>query len=182
MTSTTATTWSLPYSYRPRSVHSFCGTESEILPLQWRQRQAVSLVAQQQRKPSLVSWELAAGPVPCSDRRRVSLEPAVQSRTEMLQKSALKIYLLPRNLGSVLSNDFPLIVIIIIGNDLRLRGLNSLDRRGDRISSWISKSSTISDARYMGRAQSALLLSPSLLLEFYLLNGRRYGDRTFTTK
>ncbi len=34
----------------------------------------------------------------------------------------------------------------------------------------------------MGRAQSSLLLSPSLLLEFYLLNGRRYRDRTFTTK
>ncbi len=34
----------------------------------------------------------------------------------------------------------------------------------------------------MGCAQSALLLSPSLLLEFYVLNGRRYWDRTFTTK
>jgi hypothetical protein len=44
-------------------------------------------------------WELAAGPVPCCDRGRVSLEAAVQSRTEMLQKSALKIYRMPRNLG-----------------------------------------------------------------------------------
>jgi hypothetical protein len=76
--------------------------------------------------------------------------------------------------GSVLGNYFPFIVVIIIGNDLRLRGLNSLDRRGDRIRSWISKSRTISDARYMGRAQSALLLGPSLLLKIYLLNGRRY--------
>ncbi len=72
---------------------------NEILPLQWRPRRAVSLVALQQPRPSLVSWELAAGPVPCSDRWRVSLEPAVQSRTEMLQKRALKIYLMPRNLG-----------------------------------------------------------------------------------
>ena len=72
-------------------------------------------------------------------------------------------------IGSVLSNDFPLIVIIImIGNDLRLRGLNSLDRRGDGIrtytTKWISKSRTISNGRYMGCAQSALLLSPSLVL------------------
>ena len=29
----------------------------------------------------------------------MSLEPAVQSRTEMLQKSAVKIYLMPYNLG-----------------------------------------------------------------------------------
>jgi hypothetical protein len=58
-----------------------------------------SLVAQQQPRPSLVPWELAAGPAPCSDCRRVSLEPAVQLRTEMLQKSALKICLMPRNLG-----------------------------------------------------------------------------------
>ena len=75
-----------------------CGKETEILPLQWRLRQAVSLVALQQQRPSSVSWELAAGPVQCSDRRRVSLEPAVQSRTEMLPKSAMKIYLMPRNL------------------------------------------------------------------------------------
>jgi hypothetical protein len=46
--------------------------------------------AAEPRRPSSVSWELGAGPVPCSDRRRVSLEPAVQSRTEMLQKSVLK--------------------------------------------------------------------------------------------
>jgi hypothetical protein len=88
-------------------------------------------------------------------------------------------------IARVLSNDFPLISIIIIGNDLRLRCLNSLDRRGDGIRSWKSKSRTISDARHMGRAQSALLLSGlsrSLLLDFFLLNGRSEGDRTFTTK
>jgi hypothetical protein len=48
-------------------------------------------------------------------------------------------------IGSVLGNYFPLIVVIIIGNDLRLRGLFSLDRRGDRIRSWISESRTICD-------------------------------------
>ncbi len=84
-------------------------------------------------------------------------------------------------IGSVLSNDFPLIVLII-RNELRLWGLNLLDRRGGRMRTWISKSRTISDGGYMGSAQSALLLSPSLLLEYYLLNGRRYGDRIFTTK
>jgi hypothetical protein len=88
-------------------------------------------------------------------------------------------------IGSVLSNDFPLI-LIIIGNELRLRGLNSLDRRGDGIRTYttkrILKSRTISDGRYMGSTQSALLLSPSLLLEYYLLNRRRYGDRAFPTK
>jgi hypothetical protein len=47
----------------------------------------------------MIPWELGAGPVPCSDRRSVSLEPAVQSRTEVLQKSAMKIYLIQRNLG-----------------------------------------------------------------------------------
>ncbi len=90
MTGPMATTWSLLYCW-PCSVHSFCGTETEILPLQWRQRRAVSLVELQQPRPSSVPWELAAGPVPCSDRRSVSLESVVQSRTEMLQKSALKI-------------------------------------------------------------------------------------------
>ena len=35
-------------------------------------------------------------------------------------------------IGSVLNNDFPLI-LIIIGNVLGLRGLNSLDRQGDGI-------------------------------------------------
>ena len=54
-------------------------------------------MAQQQRKPSSVSWVLAAGLVQCSDSRRESLEPAAQSRTEMLQKSALKIYHTQRN-------------------------------------------------------------------------------------
>jgi hypothetical protein len=96
-------------------------------------------------------------------------------------------------IGSVLSNDFPLIliiIIIIIGNVLGLRSscLNSLGRRGDGIKTYttkrISKTRTISDGpgRYMGCAQSALLLSPSLLLKFCLLNGRRYRDRTFITK
>jgi hypothetical protein len=64
-----------------------------------RSEAAVSLVALQQLRPALVPWDFDAGPVPCSDRQRVSLEPAVQSRTEMLQKSALKTYLMPRNLG-----------------------------------------------------------------------------------
>ncbi len=53
-------------------------------------------------------------------------------------------------IGSVLSNDFPLI-LIIIGNEVRLRVLNSLDRRGDGIrtytTNWKSKSRTISDDR-----------------------------------
>ena len=44
----------------------------------------------------------------------------------------------------------------------------------------ISKSTTISDGHYMGCTQSALLLSPSLLLDFFLRHGRRYGYRTFT--
>ena len=52
--------------------------------------------------------------------------------------------------GSVLSNDFPLI-LIIIGNVLGLLGLNSLDRRGDGIRTFTtqstSKSKTISDGR-----------------------------------
>ncbi len=56
-------------------------------------------MALQQPRPASVPWELGAGPVPCSDRRNVSLEPAVQSRKEMLQKSALKIYLMQRNFG-----------------------------------------------------------------------------------
>jgi hypothetical protein len=77
-------------------------------------------------------------------------------------------------IGSVLSNDFPLI-LIVIGNVLGLRGLNSLDRRGDGIRTFttqqISKSRTISDGRYMGCALCALLLSPSLFLEFISLTG-----------
>jgi hypothetical protein len=88
-------------------------------------------------------------------------------------------------IGSVLSNDFPLI-LIFIGNVLGLLGLKSLDRRGDGIRTFtterISKSRTISDEHYMGSAQRALFLSPSPFLEFYLLNWGRYGARTFTTK
>ncbi len=97
-----ATTRSLPYC-RPRPVLSFCGTDAKILPLPWLprgQRRIVSLVVVlQPPRPVLVPWELGAGSVPCSDRWSVSLEPAVQSRKEMLQKSALKIYLMPRTLG-----------------------------------------------------------------------------------
>ena len=107
MTGPTATTRSLPYC-RPRSMHSFYRTDAEILPLQWQQRgprRAVSLVVTvlqlPVQRPASVPWELGAGPspVPCSDCWNVSLEPVLQSRTEMLQKSALKIYLMPRNLG-----------------------------------------------------------------------------------
>ncbi len=79
-------------------------------------------------------------------------------------------------IGGVLSYDFPLI-LIIIGNVLGLQGLNSLDRRGDGIRTFttkrISKSRTMSDGCYMGCTQSILLLSLSLLLKFYLLNGER---------
>ncbi len=46
----------------------------------------------------------------------------------------------------------------------------------------ISKSRTISDGHYMGCTQSALLLSPSLLLDYFLRHWRRYRDRTLTTK
>ncbi len=88
-------------------------------------------------------------------------------------------------IGSVLSNEFPLI-LINIGNVVGLLGLNWLDRRGDGIRTFtterISKSRTMSDGSYMGFSQNAMLLSPSLLLEFYLLNGGRYGAQTFTTK
>ena len=56
-------------------------------------------------------------------------------------------------IGSVLSNDFPLI-IIIIGNVLGLLGLNRVDRRGDGIRTFTTKriltSRTISDGCYMG--------------------------------
>ncbi len=41
-------------------------------------------------------------------------------------------------IGSVLSNDFP-IILIIIGNVLGLRGLNSLDRQGDGIRTFTTK-------------------------------------------
>ncbi len=78
--------------------------------------------------------------------------------------------------GSVLSNDFPLI-IIIIGNVLRLRdGIRSFTTER------ISKSRTMDDQCYMGRSLSALLLSQPPTLEFYLINGRRYGAQTFTTE
>jgi hypothetical protein len=53
----------------------------------------------QQPRPASGPWEFGAGQVPCYDSRSVSLEPAVQSSTNMLQKGALKIYLMPRNLG-----------------------------------------------------------------------------------
>jgi hypothetical protein len=85
----------------PRSVHSFCGKDTEILPLRWLPRgprRAVSLVVLQQPRPALVPWETTAGPVPLSDRLSVLLELVVQSRTEMLQKSVLKIYLMSRDL------------------------------------------------------------------------------------
>ncbi len=62
----------------------------------------VSLVVLQPPRPASVPWELAAGPVQCSDSQSVSLEPAVQSRMEMLQKNSAKIYLMPRNLGPIL--------------------------------------------------------------------------------
>ncbi len=80
-------------------------------------------------------------------------------------------------MGSVLSNDSPLI-LIIIGNVLRLLGLNLLYGSGDEIRTFtterISKCRTMQDLHYMGHTLSALLLSPSSPLEFYLLNGRRY--------
>jgi hypothetical protein len=59
----------------------------------------VSLVVLQPPRPASLPWEFGAGPVQCSDRRSVSLAPAVQSRMEMLQKSAANIYLVPRNFG-----------------------------------------------------------------------------------
>ncbi len=63
---------------------------SAILPFHWRPRLAVSLVAQQQWKPSSVSWVLAAGLVPCSDRGRESFEPAV-THGNVSEKCAEKI-------------------------------------------------------------------------------------------
>ncbi len=60
---------------------------------------AVSLVTWQQPRPASVPWEYGADRVPCNDWRSVGLEPAEQSRTNMLQRSALKIYLMARNLG-----------------------------------------------------------------------------------
>ncbi len=70
--------------------------------LQWRPRgprRAVSLSALQQPRPASVPSELGASPVPCSDRWNVFLEPVVQSHTEMLQLSALKICLMQRYIG-----------------------------------------------------------------------------------
>ncbi len=56
-------------------------------------------------------------------------------------------------IGSVLSNDFPLIIIIIC-NVLGLQGLNLLYWRGDGIQNFntkrISKSRTMEDGSYMG--------------------------------
>ncbi len=91
-----------PAVCRPCSALSLCGTDANILPLPWRPRsplRIVSLVVLQPKGPALVPWELGAGPVPCSSSWSVSLEPAVQSRMEMLQQSAAKIYLMLGNLG-----------------------------------------------------------------------------------
>jgi hypothetical protein len=99
MTDRTATTRSLPYC-RPRSVHSFCkgGYRNTTFTMAAEGSDgllcAVSPVVLQLPRPVSVPWELGAIPVRCSDRRSVSLEPAVQSRTKILQKSALKIYLM----------------------------------------------------------------------------------------
>ncbi len=82
-----------PQPYRFRSDNCGCPRTNAWLFSTFPQRRLLAFLVK------LVPWELAAGPVPCSDRQRVSLEPAVQSRTEMIQKSALKIYLMPRNLG-----------------------------------------------------------------------------------
>jgi hypothetical protein len=57
------------------------------------------MVVLQPPRPASVPWEPGAGPVLCSDRWSVSLEPVVQSCMEMIQKSAVKTYLMPRNLG-----------------------------------------------------------------------------------
>ncbi len=72
------------------------------MPKYWRPRsplQVVSLVVLQPPRPASLPWELGAGPVQCSDRLSGSFAPAVQSRMEMLQKSAANIYLVRRNLG-----------------------------------------------------------------------------------
>ncbi len=55
-------------------------------------RLAVSLVALQQPRPTLVPWEYCAGRVQCIDRWSVALEPAEQSSTDILKSSVLKIY------------------------------------------------------------------------------------------
>jgi hypothetical protein len=77
-------------------------------------------------------------------------------------------------IGSILSNDVP-VILIIIGNVLGLRGLNFLYRRGDGIQNFtteqILKSRTMEEGCYMGSTLSALLLGPSPLLEFISLTG-----------
>jgi hypothetical protein len=52
--------------------------------------------AAEARVGTLGTWRRS---VQCGDRRSVSLEPVVQSRIEMLQKSAAKINLMARNLS-----------------------------------------------------------------------------------
>jgi hypothetical protein len=80
-------------------------------------------------------------------------------------------------IGSVLSNDFPLI-LILIGNVLGLWGLNTLYELGDGIRTFtterISKSRAMEDGRHMGHALSGSERSapePVPLLEFISLTG-----------
>jgi hypothetical protein len=91
-----------PAVCRPCSALSLCGKDAKMLPLPWRPRsplRVASLLVLQPPRPASLTWELGAGPVQCSDRQSVSLAPAMQSRMEMLQKSAANIYLVPPNLG-----------------------------------------------------------------------------------
>ncbi len=53
----------------------------------------------QQHRPISVPWEYCVGQVQCNDGRIVVIDPAEQSRTNMLQRNELKIYLTTRNLG-----------------------------------------------------------------------------------
>jgi hypothetical protein len=84
---------------------------------------------------------------------------------------------------SVLSNEFPLILIIIsdvLSIVLGLWGLNFLDWRRDGIRTFttelILKSRTIDDGHYLGLALSVLLLRKSPLLNIIsLTDWRRYG-------
>jgi hypothetical protein len=69
-------------------------------------------------------------------------------------------------IGSVLVNEFPLI-LLIIGNVPRLRdGIRTLS------TDLISKSRAMKELCYMGLFLNALLLSQSPLLEFYVLDRR----------